>query len=304
VQQRHSPSDSQGGADTPEKQRKQSVFGIPKISRWSKTTTSSYPENSDINGKRQSQYTNASSSGESLGSNGAGYYGNFYALQSEDRLRSTQSLAKDQALREHMPDNRSVRSGLSDMTRTPSPLIPSETGSQLDNIPIILPDDDENFDDPKYSAHRDSLLLQHPQPRPGPTHRHQTNLENEARTYSGPDHFETATSSDLSQRTVDSDFDPSQWGSNPSLSLARTNKLSGIPPGKDNGPLVPESKQKPAPRVEVEPPREQRQQAPQKPRQMYYSTPLGSGHLLEPIEEVRYSLETDRGHVSIQVPYH
>jgi hypothetical protein len=304
VQQRHSPSDSQGGADTPEKQRKQSVFGIPKISRWSKTTTSSYPENSDINGKRQSQYTNASSSGESLGSTGAGYYGNGYALQSEDRLRSTQSLAKDQALREHMPDNRSVRSGLSDMTRTPSPLIPSETGSQLDNIPIILPDDDENFDDPKYSAHRDSLLLQHPQPRPGPTHRHQTNLENEARTYSGPDHFETATSSDLSQRTVDSDFDPSQWGSNPSLSLARTNKLSGIPPGKDNGPLVPESKQKPAPRVEVEPPREQRQQAPQKPRQMYYSTPLGSGHLLEPIEEVRYSLETDRGHVSIQVPYH
>ena len=126
----------------------------------------------------------------------------------------------------------------------------------------------------------------------------QTNLENEARTFSGPEHFETLTNSDLSQRTVESDFDPLQWGSNPSLSLARTNKLSGIPPGKDSGPLVPESKPKPAPRVEVEPPREQRQQAPQKPRQMYYSTPLGSGHLLEPIEEVRYSLETDRGHVS------
>ena len=311
VQQRHSPSDSQVGAGTPEKQRKQSVFGIPKISRWSKTTTSSYPENSDINGKRRSQYTNASSSGESLGSNGGGYYGNGYALQSEDRLRSTQSLAKDQTVREHMSDNRSIRSGLSDMTRsdmtrTPSPLIPSETGSQLDNIPIILPDDGEvdDYDDPKYSAHRDSLLLQHPQPRQGPTHRHQTNLEKEARTYSGPDHFETATSSDLSQRTVDSDFDPLQWGSNPSLSLARTNKLSGIPAGKDNGPLVPESKQTPAPRVEVEPPREQRQQASQKPRQMYYSTPLGSGHLLEPIEEVRYSLETDRGHVSIRVPFH
>ncbi|KAI4716909.1 hypothetical protein E4T48_06862 [Aureobasidium sp. EXF-10727] len=300
VQQRHSPFDVQTGKSTPEKQRKPSVFGIPKISRWSKTTTSSYPENSDVNGKRRSQYTDASSSGESLSSNGAGYYDNGYALQSEDRLRSTQSLAKDQATREYLPDNRSVRSGLSDMTRTPSPLIPSETGSQLDNIPIILPGDDEidDFDDPKYSAHRDSLLLQHPQPRPGPTHRHQTNLENEARTFSGPDHFETGTSSDLSQRTVDSDFDPLQWGSNPSLSLARTNKLSGISSGKDNGPLVPESKQKPTPRVEVEPPKEQRQQAQQKPRQMYYSTPLGSGHLLEPIEEVRYSLETDRGHRS------
>ncbi|KAK5999634.1 hypothetical protein QM012_005291 [Aureobasidium pullulans] len=299
VQQRHSPFNAHTSAGTPEKQRKQSVFGIPKISRWSKTTTSSYPESSDVNDKRRSQYTNASSSGESLSSNVAGYYGNGYALKSEDRLRSTQSLAKDQAAREHLPDNRSIRSGLSDMTRTPSPLIPSETGSQLDNIPIILPGDNEvdNFDDPKYSAHRDSLLLQHPQPRPGPTHRHQTNLENEARTFSGPDHFETLTSSDLSQRTVDSDFDPLQWGSNPSLSLARTNKLSGIPPGKDSGPLVPDNK-KAAPKVEVEPPKDQLQQAPQKPRQMYYSTPLGSGHLLEPIEEVRYSLETDRGHRS------
>lgn len=302
VQQRHSPYDAYNGASTPEKQRKQSVFGIPKVSRWSKTTTSSYPENPDANDKRRSQYTNASSSGESLSSNGAGYYGNGYALKSEDRLRSTQSLAKDQSAGEHLPDNRSIRSGLSDMTRTPSPLIPSETGSQLEHIPIILPDGNEvdSFDDPKYSAHRDSLLLQHPQPRPGPTHRHQTNLENEARTFSGPDHFETGTSSDLSQRTVDSDFDPLQWGSNPSLSLARTNKLSGIPSGKDNGPLVPDNKQKAAaPKVEVEPPKEQRQQAPQKPRQMYYSTPLGSGHLLEPIEEVRYSLETDRGHVSL-----
>ncbi|KAG9957078.1 hypothetical protein KCU61_g9356, partial [Aureobasidium melanogenum] len=301
VQQRHSPFGAHNGAGTPEKQRKQSVFGIPKVSRWSKTTTSSYPENSDANDKRRSQYTNASSSGESLSSNGAGYYGNGYALKSEDRLRSTQSLAKDQSAREHLPDNRSIRSGLSDMTRTPSPLIPSETSSQLDDIPIILPDGNavDSFDDPKYSAHRDSLLLQHPQPRPGPTHRHQTNLENEARTFSGPDHFETGTSSDLSQRTVDSDFDPLQWGSNPSLSLARTNKLSGIPSGKDIGPLVPDNKQKAAaPKVEVEPPKEQRQQAPQKPRQMYYSTPLGSGHLLEPIEEVRYSLETDRGHRS------
>ncbi|TIA52812.1 hypothetical protein D6C79_01816 [Aureobasidium pullulans] len=309
-QQQHSPYDAHAGADsTPEKQRKHksnssSLFGIPKMSRWSKTTTSSAPENSDVYGKRRSQYTNASKSGESLRSDGAGYYHDGYALKSDDRLRSTQSLAKDHlAMKEHISDNKSVRSELSelsDMTRTPSPLIPSESGSQLDNIPIILPGEDEldDFEDPKYSAHRDSLLLQHPQPRPGPTHRHQTNLENEARTFSGPEHFETLTNSDLSQRTVESDFDPLQWGSNPSLSLARTNKLSGIPPGKDSGPLVPESKPKPAPRVEVEPPREQRQQAPQKPRQMYYSTPLGSGHLLEPIEEVRYSLETDRGHRS------
>ncbi|KAI5195873.1 hypothetical protein E4T39_08023 [Aureobasidium subglaciale] len=305
-QKQHSHFDAQTGVDsTPEKQRKHksnssSLFGIPKMSRWSKTTTSSGPENLEVYGERRSQYTNASRSGDSLSSDDGAYYGNGYALQSDDRLRSTQSLAKEQTVREHSLDNRSVHSELSDMARKASPLIPSESGSHDDNIPIILPEDDDldRFDDPKYSAHRDSLLLQHPQPRPGQTHRHQTNLENEARTFSGPDHFETGTNSDLSQRTVESDFDPQQWGSNPSLSLARTNKLSGIPPGKDNGPLVPESKPKPAPRLEVEPPREQRQQAPQKPRQMYFSTPLGSGHLLEPIEEVRYSLETDRGHRS------
>lgn len=312
-QQRQSPYGVQTGADnTPEKQHKHksnssSLFGIPKMSRWSKTTSSSAPDNTDTHGKRRSQYTNASKSGESLRSEEAGYYGNGYALQSDDRLRSTQSLARETAIKEHQPDNRSMRSGVSDMTRTPSPLIPSESGSQLDNIPIILPGDElDEFDDPKYQAHRDSLLLQHPQPRPGPTHRHQTNLENEARTFSGAEQFEGLTNSDLSQRSVESDFDPLQWGSNPSLSLARTNKLSGIAPSKDNGPLVPETKPVSAPRVEVEPPREQRQQSQPKPqsqshRQMYYSTPLGSGHLLEPIEEVRYSLETDRGHVSIRI---
>jgi hypothetical protein len=308
-QQQQGPYEVRNGVESsPDKQHKHksgnsSIFGIAKTSRWSKTTSSSAPESSDANGKRTSQYTDASKSGDSLGSASAGYYGNGYALKSDDRLRSTQSLAKEQThnLKGILPDDRSLRSSISDMTRTPSPLIPSVTSSQLDGIPIISPDEEEldNFDDPKYSAHRDSLLLQHPQPRPGQTHRHQTNLENEAQTFTGPEHSDLGTSSDLSQRTVESDFDPYQWGSNPSLSLARTNKLSGISSKKDDGPLVPENKPKVTPRVEVVPPRGQ--QAQQKPRQMYYSTPLGSGHLLEPIEEVRYSLETDRGHVSMQI---
>lgn len=304
-QQRQSPH----GDNTSEKQLKHksnssSIFGIPKMSRWSKTTSSSGNDTTEAYGKRRSQYSSASKSGDSLGMDNVGYYGNGYALQSDDRLRSTQSLARDNALKDDYLDDQSMRSSLSGLTRSPSPLIPSEAGSQLENLPVIPPEDDlDEFEDPKYQAHRESLLLQHPQPRQGPTHRHQTNLENEARTFSGPDHFEIGTSSDLSQRTVESDFDPLQWGSNPSLSLARTNKLSGIAPSKDIGPLVPEDKPPPAPKVEVESPREQPQQSQQnsqsqKYRQMYYSSPLGSGHLLEPIEEVRYSLETDRGHVS------
>jgi len=41
-------------------------------------------------------------------------------------------------------------------------------------------------EDPKYKAHRDSLNLQHPQPRPGPTHRYQTALESQAQNYNSP----------------------------------------------------------------------------------------------------------------------
>lgn len=41
-------------------------------------------------------------------------------------------------------------------------------------------------EDPKYKAHRNSLLLEHPQPRQGPTHRYQTALENQAQNFDTP----------------------------------------------------------------------------------------------------------------------
>jgi hypothetical protein len=55
--------------------------------------------------------------------------------------------------------------------RPPSPLIPSQVS-----------------DNPKYQAHRNSLNLQHPQPRQGPTGRYQHQLETEAQNY-GEDPF-------------------------------------------------------------------------------------------------------------------
>ena len=55
-----------------------------------------------------------------------------------------------------------------DDNRPPSPLVPSQVS-----------------EDPKYQAHRDSLNLQHPQPRPGPTHRYQRHLESQAQNYNG-----------------------------------------------------------------------------------------------------------------------
>ncbi|KAL1310516.1 hypothetical protein AAFC00_000801 [Neodothiora populina] len=314
---------------SPEQQRKHkstssSLFGIPKFSRWSKTTAST-----DQDYKRKSYQSNnskASRSGDSIDKDV--YNDDDYRLRSDDRLRSTQSLAREQNA-----EAASLRSGRSTLTRTPSPLLPSENGSYHHEKPLMsggaghpspnnqlrqedlqrfdqdIDDLDAiSFDDPKYQAYRNSLLLQHPQPRPGPTHRHQTNLESQARTFSGEEVNPSSglTDSDLSAKTTDSDFDPAQWGSNPSLSLARTSKVAGSAAARDDGPLIPQAqpsaRQQQQEKENAEAARrrleEEEEDAKNKqPRhaydRMYYSSPLGSGHLLEPIPEVRYSLETD-----------
>ena len=91
------------------------------------------------------------------------YNSNEHDPQGDDRLRSNTSLEED---------------------RPPSPLIPSQVSEK-----------------PAYQAHRDSLNLQHPQPRQGPTGRYQNHLESQAQTFGSP----LSPSSD-------------QWGSNPILS--------------------------------------------------------------------------------------
>ena len=134
-----------------------------------------------------------------------------YDPQGDDRLRSQESLDQD---------------------RPPSPLIPSQVSER-----------------PAYEAHRDSLNLQHPQPRPGPTARYQNHLESQAQTLNSP----VSPSSD-------------QFGSNPILAryapgnghrLSGAGHLSPIsdagyselssknPPARppkvrDDGPLVPQ----------------------------------------------------------------
>lgn len=394
---------------TADKQRKHkstssSIFGIPKMSRWSKTTASSAPQDDNLPDtdpyqNNEKRYSAASRSADSLSSAGAaggpGYYGNNYTLHSDDRLRSTQSLAREK----EAGAPRSIRSARSTITRTPSPLIPENASAVSQSRPRSLgpdvgatpspkpgmyqrsperrefedgdgfsvgdgdsvgngdEDDVEVFDDPKYQAHRNSLLLEHPQPRQGPTHRHQTYLESQAQSYKNVGSpglgkevgmglglgMGSATGSDVSQRTTttattdggdESDFDPLQWGNTPSLSLARTNRLGMGAGGRDDGPLVPGPSQT---KQALEPSslygRGQQGHGPGQAQghgqgyggkgnyagnnagvgscngagaggvgRMYYSSPLGSGHLLEPIEEVRYSLETDR-HVSFAPSY-
>ncbi|RMZ84273.1 hypothetical protein DV738_g767, partial [Chaetothyriales sp. CBS 135597] len=124
---------------------------LPKmpISRWSKTTASStgdYRSTMQTLGKGPPY-----SPGSQSGTNGPGYD---YDAEGDDRLHSSTSLQDDLQQRYH------------DENRPPSPLIPSQVS-----------------DNPKYQAHRNSMNLQHPQPRQGPTERYQNTLENEAQYY-------------------------------------------------------------------------------------------------------------------------
>ncbi|KAH9831503.1 hypothetical protein Tdes44962_MAKER08934 [Teratosphaeria destructans] len=297
-----------------EKQQKRksnssSIFGVPKISRWSKTTSSSVaPDPATIDSPDDSRgfrpQSLASRSESQLGD-----YDDDEYEHDDHRLRSTSSLPRDSLARPVSgAETRSMRSQGSQLTRTPSPLIPSEASARLhddDYSRSPVQEDDGEFDDPKYQAVRNSLLLEHPQPRQGTTSRHQSNLETKAHDYDDP-----STSSDLSQRTV-SDFDPAMWGSSGTAALARNRMsntgetMSPVSPSKrgNDGPLIPRPQQKQMPKVHE--PETEQDWEPQYSNSGFsrggsYTSPFGSGHLLEPIEEVRYSLETDSGHVSLE----
>ncbi|OWP03617.1 hypothetical protein B2J93_3238 [Marssonina coronariae] len=72
-------------------------------------------------------------------------------------------------------------------------------------------------EDPKYKAHRNSLNLQHPQPRVGPTHRYQTALESQAQDFDSP----------MSARSLD-------WGSQTSLSRLQPQQTNRYSNGTGN----------------------------------------------------------------------
>jgi hypothetical protein len=300
--------------------------GLPtqKVSRWSKTTASSgAPDPNTFDSPKRSRELRPASEASRSGSTLDQHGDEQYSLHEDDRIRSTQSLAREQDRKAAQADTRSMHSHGSRLTRTPSPLIPSEASSYhksdyYDDEYAPSPvqeDEDAMLEDPKYQAHRNSLLLQHPQPRQGETPRHQNTLESQAQTFDNP----TGTNSDLSQRTV-SDFDPAVWGSAGTAGLARhrLTQLEPISPvsiispavaSKANtAPFMPQQQQSQKP--PAVPPKvrydEEDEEEPEpqfsnsgfsKGRNYSYSSPYGSGHLLEPIQEVRYSLETDSGRV-------
>lgn len=358
--QRGTPG-SQGNDLTPrtaDKERKHksnssSIFaGIPKISRWSKTTSSSAaPDPASVDSPHMARNQRPVSR-DSQASSMRSYDSEDFIPHDDDQSSFVSSPKHGQNY--NHAETRSMRSQGSRLTRTPSPLIPSEASYNRDDddygysqsqpqqqqhyqrqqyaqhSPVQQVDDfdEPEFDDPKYQAHRNSLLLQHPQPRQGPTSRHQNTLEDQAHAALVDD---GATSSSLSQQTV-SDFDPANWGSAGAGALNRARlpvtDAKNSPNSPKAKPDVPQTQQrKPQPVQQPQPPPtkaswdhyedDEDDWEPQYSNSgfarnynshsgggagMYYSSPLGSGHLLEPIQEVRYSLETDSGRVSALAP--
>ncbi|KMU78680.1 hypothetical protein CISG_01720 [Coccidioides immitis RMSCC 3703] len=204
--------------DKSRKHKSSSSSFFPRVSRWSKTTASSMGENIKNSmqlGRKERPYSEMSRSGSDL--NLSGYATNdCYDHRGDDRLRSNGSLDRE---------NRSEN-------RPPSPLVPS----QVSEIP-------------KYRAHRDSLNLQHPQPRPGA--RYQTHLETQAHNYT---HMESpATEAWASNHSIEGAGYQHQPQSNAgrrsplsdggySATSSITSRHTGPPrPPKirDEGPLVP-----------------------------------------------------------------
>ena len=139
------------GTDKSRKHKSSSSSFFPKVSRWSRTTASSFGDNFRNSGRRERPFSEASRSGELQQYEANDHYDH----TGDDRLRSHESLPDEEVTPQE--------------NRPPSPLIPSQV-SQVS-------------DDPKYQAHRNSMNLQHPQPRPGPTQRFQNQLESQARNY-------------------------------------------------------------------------------------------------------------------------
>lgn len=128
---------------------------LPKISRWSESTATSVGRALRGSGKKDSKYDDPqlqSRSGSSLASYDQEYEHDPYG---EDKLHTGFS-----------DPNLGAREAPSEQTGGPQAYVSQE--------------------DPKYKAHRNSINLQHPQPRPGQTERFRNALESSAQEYNDP----------------------------------------------------------------------------------------------------------------------
>lgn len=164
---------SMSNENTPraEKNKKASWFGIPKISRWSETTASSVAH-TFRRGKKYEDEGRYQSPPSRSGSHLEGYddYDARTDPYGDDKLHtglSEQDLA-------HGDDVHSIQQSPGRQVLEQPPPIGSNGEYRM------------TPEDPKYKVHRDSLNLQHPQPRPGQSELFKQTLESQAHEFDSP----------------------------------------------------------------------------------------------------------------------
>ncbi|KAI0197499.1 hypothetical protein F4808DRAFT_463706 [Astrocystis sublimbata] len=149
---------------------KGSTSFFPKISRWSETTASSISKAFRASGSSRKQDNNDNNNNV------------------DDFLRSPPSRSGSD-LADFDPYQQQHPYGEDKLHFSPPSLLPQgmdSRGSPGFNQQTSAPMKYATPEDPKYRAHRDSLNLQHPQPRPGQVERFRTAWENTAAEYDSP----------------------------------------------------------------------------------------------------------------------
>ncbi|KAI9671964.1 MAG: hypothetical protein M1817_002305 [Caeruleum heppii] len=222
---------------------------FPKISRWSETTASTVARQFRGSGRKDKEYLEAASRS---GSEPSFWDSHQHEPRGADKLPITYS-------RESTPTAHE---------RPPSPLIPDE--------------------DPKYQAHRDSLNLQHPQPRPGPTYRYQNQLETEAQQYDRPVSMN-------SEQWGSSNSNPNRFSGGSGYNNRHSGGAGNLSPISDAGYSEASAADQTAPprppKVPEEPlvPQQRAGKLRTSDNKPTYASPLSAGHLAPTPEEQRYS---------------
>lgn len=150
-------------AESKKYKSKGSTF-FPKISRWSETTASSIGKAFRSSGSSRKQETTEDFTQQPPSRSGSDM-ADFDPYQQQDPYGDDKLHMSPPAL---LPQGMDTR------------------GTPVHNQRTTAPMAYATPEDPKYRAHRDSLNLQHPQPRPGQTERFRTALETSAADYDSP----------------------------------------------------------------------------------------------------------------------
>ncbi|KAK4229625.1 hypothetical protein QBC38DRAFT_411872 [Podospora fimiseda] len=256
------------------KKGRSSWFRIPKISRWSETTASSAPESNRLSKQSQKVDDGGFPTGPSR-SGSLDHYSDNYELAPPQPIHSdtlhTGFSEQDLPGTLHQEGNDQGMYGQMPQSGPP-------------NWVTMTPED------PKYKAHRDSLNLQHPQPRQGQTERFKAALESQALGFDSPmsprsaDWAGSATSlhrlpAHQHRDNYGTPLDPSiyqqHWTSSPAA--GNVTATSGGPPRPPKEPLDQSQQQYPTSGAASPVPQNKRLSKLQKPALPHQSVESGYG---------------------------